>query len=238
MASCSPNVTRLGWRHLHLAINLSSRRYWIATLGWPNDQRPLSPIIWQNQPVDNNVQEPSVVFRDNIFELYYIGLGFALPDQGLDAPSQQITSINFMRATFDRDMKSVSLTASSPGWPLREHAEVHYLDGCTSAFTPLPVRQKTTNFIMARSSGNATSDDGITWDDAGIILEPGTEEDFDNWGIMAPTVSFQPDQTNPVLLRLGKNPIIRHSPLRQMDVLACLSRRTERYTATSDALSP
>jgi sucrose-6-phosphate hydrolase SacC (GH32 family) len=73
--------------------------------------------------------------------------------------------------------------------------EVHYLDGMYFAFYTTSGPAEDDEFHHGEIIGYATSNDGITWDDAGIILEPGTEEDFDNWGIMAPTVSFQPDQT-------------------------------------------
>jgi predicted GH43/DUF377 family glycosyl hydrolase len=160
-------------------------------------KRP-APLISYNlvEPAaDNNVQEPSVVFRDHVFELYFIGLGLSLPDQGIDAPSQQITSLNFMRATFDANLNPLDAPQELQIARIVNMPEVHYIDGLYYAFYTTFGPASDDEFHHGEIIGYATSEDGLTWKDAGIILEPGAGDSFDSWGVMAPTVSFQDNQT-------------------------------------------
>lgn len=144
---------------------------------------------------DNNVQEPSVIFRDNTFELYFIGLGLTLPDQGLDAASQQITSINFMRATFDAGFQPLTEPQMLKINRVVNMPEVHYREGTYHLFYTTFGPTEDDEFHHGEILGYATSADGLTWEDSGIILEPGGPDAYDNWGLMAPTASFQDDQT-------------------------------------------
>ncbi|HEX3052424.1 MAG TPA: hypothetical protein VHP83_17315 [Aggregatilineaceae bacterium] len=161
-------------------------------------KRP-APLLAYNlaEPAaDNNVQEPCVVFRDNSFELYFIGLGLALPDQGLDAPGQGIESINFMRATFDADLQPISGPELLNSSVIVNMPEVHYRDGMYYLFyTTFNPTIDDDEFHHGEIVGYATSADGLTWEDGGIILEPGESGAYDDWGLMAPTASFQEDQT-------------------------------------------
>jgi GH43 family beta-xylosidase len=156
---------------------------------------PLVAYNLAEPAVDNNVQEPSVVVRDNGFELYFIGLGLALPDQGLDVPQQKITSINFMRMTFDDYFAPLDPPQVLSVNGLVNMPEVHDIDGTYYAFYTTSSAVEDDEFHHGEIIGSATSQDGLTWDNAGIILKPGADTSFDNWGVMAPTVSFQEDQT-------------------------------------------
>lgn len=161
-------------------------------------KRP-TPLLAYNlaEPAaDNNAQEPSVVFRDDTFELYFTGLGIALPDQGLDAPGQQIKSIHFMRATFDADLQPLSGPQVLVINRIVNMPEVHYRDGVYHLFyTTFNPLIEDDEFHHGEIIGYATSADGLTWKDSGIVLEPGADDAYDNWGLMAPTASFQEDQT-------------------------------------------
>jgi hypothetical protein len=155
---------------------------------------PLVAYNLAEPAADNNVQEPSVVIRNDIFELYFIGLGLALPDQGLDAPQQAITSINFMRMTLNSDLAPLDPPQVLPVSGMVNMPEVHYIDGTYYAFYTTSSLVGDDEFHHGEIIGYATSPDGLTWDNAGIILRPGPDTSFDNWGVMAPTVTFQEDQ--------------------------------------------
>lgn len=160
-------------------------------------KRP-TPLLAYNltEPAaDNNVQEPSAIFRDNTFELYFIGLGVALPDKALDAAGQQITSINFMRATFDADLQPLTGPQTLQNSWMVNMPEVHYRDGTYQLFYTTSDPSLDDEFHHGEIIGYATSTDGLAWKDGGIILRPGGSDAYDNWGLMAATASFQPDQT-------------------------------------------
>jgi hypothetical protein len=179
-------------------LDLNGRSVQQALLieGDPMIKRP-DPLLAYNlaEPsVDNNVQEPSVVVRDGVFELYFTGLGIARPDQGLDVPNQAITSINFLRATFDLDLKPLTAPQLLQVDVPINMPEVHYVNGLYYGFYTIAGSGADDNFHHNEVIGYVTSTDGLTWTDAGIILEPGAAGTFDDWGVMAPTVSFQSDQ--------------------------------------------
>lgn len=179
-----------------LALNGRSVKQALLVDGDPMGKQP-TPLLAYNldeRSVDNNVQEPSVVVRDGVLELYYTGLGFALPDQGLDAPGQSITSINFLRATFDLDLNPLDEPQKLQVEPAINMPEVHYVDGMYYGFYTIAGPGADDVFHHNEVIGYMTSPDGLTWTDAGIILEPGVAGSFDDWGVMAPTVSFQDDQ--------------------------------------------
>lgn len=160
-------------------------------------KRP-GPLVAYNldEPApDNNAQEPSAVFKDGVFELYFVGLGLSLPDQGIDTSAQQITSINFMRATFDPDLNPLEPPQQIDTERMVNITEVHYVDDLYYVFYTTAGPADEDEFHHGEIIGYATSQDGLTWDDAGIVIRPGPDESFDNWGVMAPTVSFQDDLT-------------------------------------------
>ena len=70
--------------------------------------RPMLAYSMEEGKLNNNVQEPSVVIRDDRIELYYIGLGLKLPEEAVTAPGQEITSITLGRADFSSGLAAVS----------------------------------------------------------------------------------------------------------------------------------
>src|SRR5262249_27761188 len=58
----------------------------------------------------NNVQEPSVVCRDDRFEVYFLGISLALPDQTPEAKGQKIVGVGLGRAVFDKAFHELERT--------------------------------------------------------------------------------------------------------------------------------
>jgi predicted GH43/DUF377 family glycosyl hydrolase len=138
---------------------------------------------------DNNVQEPSVVLGPDGLVLYYVGLGLALPDEPVDAPGQQVTSIGLGRAELDADFNVTSRSAAT----LLNGAnitEVRYFDGAYHLFG---TTAGTGEFHRGNRIGYVTSADGVAWGAPRVILE-GSVAGFDDWGIMAPTVVVEPER--------------------------------------------
>lgn len=154
---------------------------------------PLLPYNLTETALDNNTQEPSVVIRGDTLELYYTGLGLALPGESIAAPGQQITAINFLRVTFDTDLNLLTEPEKLPNDLLINMPEVHYVNGLYHVFFTAPGTDD--EFHHGERIGYATSPDGVSWTGGQILLEPGPEGTIDNWGMMAPTLSFQAGET-------------------------------------------
>jgi len=138
---------------------------------------------------DNNVQEPSVVVRPDGIFLYYVGLGLLLPEQPVEAPGQQITSVGLGRAEFDPDLNVISRSAST----LLEGAnitEVRYFDGAYHLFATTPSPGE---FHRGARLSHSRSPDGVHWSPSTLLLEE-TVPGLDDWGMMAPTVAVEKDR--------------------------------------------
>jgi len=129
-----------------------------------------------------------VVRPDGIF-LYYVGLGLLLPEQPVEAPGQQITSVGLGRAEFDLDLNVISRSAST----LLEGAnitEVRYFDGAYRLFATTPSLGE---FHQGDGISYSTSEDGVHWPTPTPILH-GAVAGLDDWGMMAPTVAVENDR--------------------------------------------
>ncbi len=147
----------------------------------PHDERP--------GRFDNNVQEPSVVVREDGIEVYFVGLGLAKPEAAIDAPGQQIQGVALGRADFDLDWKLRSRSESG----LVEGAnitEMHWIDGAYHLFASSLVFGE---FHRDEVITWSHSRDGVSWSEPMAILGP-REGRFDSWGLMAPTVVVEPDR--------------------------------------------
>ncbi len=145
------------------------------------------PLISYNLTVtsfDNNTQEPSVVIRDGLLELFYVGVAFALPDQSADAPGQSIQSVGMAKAVFRPDLQVV---AKSGGYILPDAniTEVKYFDGAYHVFSTT-LEKEGGEFHQNEKINLFWSANGVDWSGPDVLLSP--EASFDKWGMMAPTV--------------------------------------------------
>jgi hypothetical protein len=149
---------------------------------------PLLPYNVSSSSFDNNTQEPSVVVKDGMFEVFYVGIGFSLPDQPISASGQSITSVGMARALFDSDLQFVE-KPSGYILPNANITEVKYFDGMYHVFS---TTLGDGEFHKSEKINYFQSDDGESWLSSGVLLSPGAT--FDNWGIMAPTVVVEENE--------------------------------------------
>jgi hypothetical protein len=149
---------------------------------------PLLPYNVSTTSFDNNTQEPSVVVRDGMLEVFYIGVGFTLPDQHAEAPGQSIASVGMARAVFDPDLQ---LVTQSSGYVLTDAniTEVKYFDGAYHVFS---TTLEDGEFHQDEKINYFRSVDSVNWSTPKILLHP--EAVFDGWGMMAPTVVVEDDE--------------------------------------------
>ena len=170
-----------------LILNGGTIRQELMTDGVTFQKRsePLLPFNVVSTAFDNNTQEPSVVIKDGLLEVFYVGVGFSHPDQHAEAPGQSITSVGMAKAVFDPNLNLIS---KSDGYLLSgaNITEVKYVKGTYHVFsTTLEEGEFHQNEKINYFS---SADEGLTWSGPEILLYPGQGTAFDNWGIMAPTV--------------------------------------------------
>jgi predicted GH43/DUF377 family glycosyl hydrolase len=151
---------------------------------------PLLPYNVTTTSFDNNTQEPSVVIRDGLLELFYVGVSFTLPDQHADAPGQSIQSVGMAKAVFRPNLQLVS---QSTGYVLENAniTEVKYFDGAYRCFSTT-LEQDGGEFHHNEKINYFRSADGVDWSDSEVLLRPETA--FDDWGMMAPTVVVEDNE--------------------------------------------
>lgn len=153
--------------------------------------RPTPLLSYDLRPgrFDNNVQEPSITVGPQGIVLYYIGLGFKLPDQPLDAPGQGISNVGLGRAVLDDQFNVVS-RSSNPIMGGVNITEVRYFDNAYHLFA--------TTFGGEAHRGEAisyaTSTDGMRWSSPVVVISPGSVPGFNDWGLMAPTAAVESNQ--------------------------------------------
>jgi hypothetical protein len=149
---------------------------------------PLIPADFQTPFGINNAQEPSVVVRDGLFDLFFVSLGLSHPDAELDSKDQDV-SIALRSAVFSQDLAVVA----APSVPIATTAsanipEVRYFDGELHLFgTTTALDDHEDDFVT-----HAVSDDGGQFTAPERVLRR-RDEGFDNWGLMAPTVVVEDD---------------------------------------------
>lgn len=145
---------------------------------------PLLPYDLSAGRFDNNVQEPSVVVRPEGIFLYYVALGLRLPEEAVEVPGQQITSVGLGRAELDRELNVISRSSSA----MLEGAnitEVRYFDNAYHLFATTPTPGE---FHRDGKLSHSTSADGVHWSPSALALN-GSAPGLDDWGMMAPTVA-------------------------------------------------
>lgn len=154
---------------------------------------------------DNNVQEPSVAVTDSGFELFFTGLklkdpgsdlspgngnkidGLALARQKFDFQWNKIGGMEVAKTTEQLDPTSDEFAVA----PINI-GEVHYVGNRYHIFyTSLELGA---DFHKGERIAHAISEDGLSWTNMQVVLEPGSENSFDGWGIMAPSIVFEEDR--------------------------------------------
>lgn len=152
--------------------------------------RPMLAYSMEEGKLNNNVQEPSVVIRDDRVELYYIALGLKLPEEAATAPGQKITSITLGRADFGSGLAAISAPEERLATGVNI-TEIKYFDEMYHLFGTSLVSGE---FHQGEELIYATSPDGRSWSSNQILLSPGDQPTFDNWGLMAPTAVVEEDR--------------------------------------------
>ncbi len=137
---------------------------------------------------DMNTQEPSIIYRNGNFEVYYVGLEFS-KDVPLDNLQDlaELRGVDLGKAVFDRDYNLISRTSNPilKGINIIEVKEFNSKDYMFYTTNLGGHGESHKNEVIAYRISN---DQGKTWSDETIILSKGDDYAFDNWGIMAPTV--------------------------------------------------
>ena len=144
----------------------------------------------QTISIKNNVQEPSIILKENQFEFFYIGLKLNLPDKGFDQNGQGIISISLLRQKFDKDLNATgdAEICQIPGNV--NMTEVKFYDNKYYLFY---TTTEPGNFHENEKIGYSSSTDGINWESGTIILQKDTNHVYENWGVMAPAVTIDKD---------------------------------------------
>lgn len=162
-------------------------------------EREHSPVRKRTSPVlagvrdrscfRNNVQEPSVLYHDGRFELYFVGLQFSQPGEALDHAGQELRGLGLGRAILDDSLKPIEVT-DEPLVELANIIEVKRTAGGLVLFTTLPGEG---DAHEGERIGYQTSPDGRSWSRSREILSS-RPMGFDSWGCMSPTVVQDSDR--------------------------------------------
>ena len=150
--------------------------------------RPPRPFLARQDKVSdltNNIQEPSVVVRDDRIELYWIGLSWKLPDKPEGAPGQGINGIGLMRTAYDLNFNLLEQSKEPVARDVNI-TEVKYFDNYYYMFFSTFADG---DFHKNETIGVMTSPDGLKWGDRKIILTSGQIDSYDGWGMFGPTVA-------------------------------------------------
>jgi len=136
---------------------------------------------------DMNTQEPSVIYRNGNFEVYYVGLEFSqdIPLDDLQDLSE-LRGVDLGKAIFDRDYNLISRTPN----PLLKGINTIEVNELNS---------KDYLFYTTFGDGDGvhggeeiayriSNDQGKTWSHETKILSKNDNYSFDNWGVLASTV--------------------------------------------------
>jgi predicted GH43/DUF377 family glycosyl hydrolase len=136
---------------------------------------------------DMNVQEPSVIYKNNNFEVYYIGLELKedVPIENLDNQNL-IIRVGMGKAVFNRNLELVNRTSTPILTDVNSIQLINTNDTYYLFFTTLTSGGE---FHKDEKIAYLVSEDGEdTWSRPLLILSKGDSNSFDSWGVMAPTV--------------------------------------------------
>jgi hypothetical protein len=151
-------------------------------------QAPILSAVYNQSSFFNNIQEPSVIFRNNQFELYFIGIGFSNPDKSAEE-AVPIIQFGMGLAKFDEKMNLLSIT-QNPILTGVNITEVRHFNGGYHLFSAS--LGSTDNVHEDEHIDHFTSQDGLTWGDSERLL-PNTIAGLDDWAQTAPTAIFDKD---------------------------------------------
>lgn len=150
---------------------------------------PILPYDTLTTSIDNNTQEPSAIIKDGKIELYYVGLSLSKPNSAIGVSGQDIKSVGIAKAVFDFDLNLISKS----GIYLINQVnitEMKYINGIYHLFY---TTQGNGDFHKGENIGYYRSSDGFSWEGPETLIEHGSGSDFNNWGVMAPTVVVDND---------------------------------------------
>ncbi len=178
-----------------------------------------APVIPGN-PIghfDMNTQEPSVIYRNGNFEVYYVGLELK-EDIPLDKSTDPgiIKGVGMGKATLDSDLNLID-RSSEPILKRTNIMEITEFNGKNYLFTTTGGGNGEAHKDQ-KIGIRVSEDQGNTWSDEKIILTKGTTDAFDNWGIMAPTV-----------VKDNKDLILFYTAFGVGDINTCFSEPKERW---------
>ncbi|MGQ0636577.1 MAG: hypothetical protein ACT4QC_18340 [Planctomycetaceae bacterium] len=152
---------------------------------------PLLAGITDRSSFRNNVQEPSVLYADGRFELYFVGLEWSLPAEAVRAPGQALRRAGLGRAVLDDSLNVLEISDE----PLLELdlvniIEVKRTDAGLVLFMTLKGQGKA---HRGEKIGYRTSRDGRSWSPSKVLITPSVAG-YDSWGCMSPTVVQEADR--------------------------------------------
>jgi hypothetical protein len=151
---------------------------------------PILPGVTDRHSFRNNVQEPSILRVGDHFELYFVGLGLAHPNEAIDYPEQETRPVGLGRAILD-DAFEVIEVSDSALVDLAIIIEVRKIGDTYLLFSTLPGDGEV---HQGERIGYFTSEDGLRWSRKCPILVGEQGPDFDRWAAMSPTVVPESDQ--------------------------------------------
>lgn len=165
---------------------------------------PLIPLDTTTSSFFNNVQEPSVVFRNGLYEVFFLGLQFSLPAESADAAGQTIELIGLGMAVFDASFTLQSITTAPMDhttW-LVNIPEVRYSTDSEGRGLYVLVSSSLGdggevhhNEYLQVSYGrenDGEGEGGVSWGRPSAVLKPPGGEGFNGWACTSPTLLLPP----------------------------------------------
>jgi predicted GH43/DUF377 family glycosyl hydrolase len=150
---------------------------------------PVLAGITDRSSFRNNVQEPSALYFEGRFELYFVGLQFSEPGEAVDHPGQTLRRVGLGRALLDDSLKLIEVS-DKPLTDLANIIEVKRTDDRLVLFTTLAGEGKA---HRRERIGYQTSRDGRSWSRPKEVVSS-RPMGFDSWGCMAPTIVQEADR--------------------------------------------
>jgi predicted GH43/DUF377 family glycosyl hydrolase len=150
---------------------------------------PVVAGITDKSSFRNNVQEPSVLYFDGRFELYFVGLQFSEPNETVDHPGQLMRRVGLGRAVLDRSLNLIEVS-DKPLIDLANIIEVKRTDDRLFLFTTMAGEGSA---HRRERIGYHTSRNGRTWSRVREVVSS-LPSGFDSWGCMSPTVVHEADR--------------------------------------------
>jgi hypothetical protein len=188
-------------------LKLGSRTIEDALLKTPETfvrrrKEPVLPLELVKTSFFNNVQEPSVIYRQGRYELFFIGIGLTLPDKPPCAGpatvchGQSFTELGLGRAILDRDLNVVERTETplaGTNWTLNM-PEVTYRKGQYLMFSAGFGKEAFGGVHRGEFIQLSTSADGLHWSRPEPVLSPRGGLQFDGWAATTPTAVWDRNQ--------------------------------------------